>query len=39
MTGGDGRTLPEGADLVLLKTLDPTSVMVKLEHLLARAPA
>lgn len=38
MTGGDGRTLPEGADLVLLKTLDPTSVMVKLEHLLARSP-
>jgi DNA-binding response OmpR family regulator len=39
MTGGDNRTVPEGADLVLLKTLDPTSVMVKLEHLLGRAPA
>jgi DNA-binding response OmpR family regulator len=37
ISGGDALTLPDGADLVLLKTLDPTTVLVKLERLLARA--
>ncbi len=39
MTGGDAPVLPEGADLVLLKTLDPTTVLVKLERLLAERRA
>jgi DNA-binding response OmpR family regulator len=35
ISGGDALTLPDGADLVLLKTLDPTTVLVKLDRLLA----
>ena len=29
-------TLPQDADLVLLKTLDPTTVLTKLERVLAQ---
>jgi DNA-binding response OmpR family regulator len=42
LSGGEARTLPTGADLALLKTLDPTTVLVKLERLLedeAEVPA
>ena len=35
LSGGDHLTVTDQADLVLLKTLDPTSVLVKLERLLA----
>jgi DNA-binding response OmpR family regulator len=35
LSGGDAMTLPQDADLVLLKTLDPTTVLTKLERVLA----
>jgi DNA-binding response OmpR family regulator len=37
ISGGDAMTQPDGADLVLLKTLDPTTVLVKLDRVLAQA--
>ncbi len=35
LSGGDPQALPETADLLLLKTLDPTSLLQKLERALA----
>lgn len=35
LSGGDQLTVTDQADLVLLKTLDPTTVLIKLERLLA----
>jgi len=35
LSGGEVLTVPAGADLVLLKTLDPTTVLTKLERVLA----